>query len=113
MRKPYAFTVVELLGALVLLAVGLAGFARAAAGVAALERDARLRRAVADAMLARLDTLAGAPCASAGGQAASDGVVERWSAIADSGMLVVADTLDVPARPRLTRAIVARVRCAP
>ncbi len=112
MRR-HAFTVVELLGALVLLAVGLAGFTRAAAGVAALERDARLRRAVADALHARLDSLAAEPCAAASGAATHAGVAERWRVTSDAGALLLTDTVDVPARPRLGRVLEARLRCVP
>lgn len=113
MRASPAFTVIEILTALVLLAVGLAGFTRAAGAIAMLQRDARLRRTVADAMQARLDSLAAAPCLDADGRAERDGVIEQWRAVVDGRAISLTDTLIVPARPQLGRTLQARVRCAP
>lgn len=113
MRSLHAFSIVELLTALVLLAVGLAAFARAAAAVARLDADARLTRAVAEAMQARLDSLALACSGARGGEAHGDGISERWFVLADSGHLTVIDTIVVPSRPRLTRGMTATVRCTP
>lgn len=113
MRPPHAFTIIEILTALVLLAVGLAGFARAAGAVAILERDARLRRAVAESLQARLDSLTGVPCRNDAGTSAASGIAEHWHAVVDSGALVLSDTIIVMAQPRLGRALHTRVGCAP
>mgnify|MGYP001563764298 CR=1 FL=1 len=112
MRARSAFSLVELLTALVLLAVGLAAFARAAAAVARLENDARLRRVLAEATQSRLDSLAAQPCGPARqGQAVRAGVDERWSATSDGRRWSLSDSLVVRARPTLSRAYVATVPC--
>lgn len=112
MRQRTAFSLVELLTALVLLAVGLAAFARAAGAVARLENDARLRRALAEATQSRLDSLAAQPCGpSRGGQAFHEGVDERWSATSDGRRWLLHDSMAVRARPTFARVYVATVPC--
>lgn len=114
MRAHRAFSLVELLTALVLLAVGLAAFVRAAGAIARLESDARLRRVVAQAVRARLDSLAGQPCGAArSGTAEREGVHERWTASPDDGRLQLADSVTVPARPALARVLAVRLACRP
>lgn len=112
MRARSAFSLVELLTALVLLAVGLAAFARAAGGVARLENDARLRRALADATQSRLDSLAAEPCGLARrGRAFHAGVDERWSATSDGRRWSLSDSIEVRARPAMARVYAATVPC--
>ena len=112
MRPRSAFSLVELLTALVLLAVGLAAFARAAGAVARLENDARLRRALADATQSRLDSLAAQPCGPArGGQEFHAGVDERWSATSDGRRWSLSDSIAVRARPTFARIYVVTVPC--
>lgn len=114
MRALRAFSIIELLTALVLLAVGLASAVRAAGAVARLERDARLRRTVAAALRARLDTLRGEPCGSEpSGQAATQGITERWHAVTVGTAFSLTDTVDVAARPSLGRLLVLRIACRP
>ncbi len=114
MRALRAFTIVELLTALVLLAVGLAAFARAAGAVARLESDARLRRLVAAAIQARLDSLAGQACdGPRAGEAQHDGLAERWHAEPQAQHLRLEEHIEVPARPALSRSITATIACAP
>ncbi len=109
-----AFSLIELLAALVLLAVGLAAYARAAAAVARLENDALLRRLVAGAMQARLDTLRAEPCGTArSGEAHLMGVHERWSATPQGRHLLLEGSVDVPARPPLSRRLTAVITCQP
>jgi prepilin-type N-terminal cleavage/methylation domain-containing protein len=113
MHRRTAFSLIELLTALVLLAVGLAAFARAAGAVARLENDARLRRAIADVTQARLDSLAAAPCGpSRSGQAQFAGIGERWTATSEGRRWLVSDSLAVRARPTLARAYTAIVTCS-
>ena len=113
MRHRTAFSLIELLTALVLLAVGLAAFARAAGAVARLENDARLRRAMADVTQARLDSLAAAPCGpSRPGQGPPAGIGEGWGATTDGRRWLVSDTLAVRSRPTFARAYAAVVTCS-
>lgn len=112
MHRRSAFTLIELLTALVLLAVGLAAHTRAAGAVARLENDARLRRALADVTLARVDTLAAQPCGPARtGQAQRAGVGETWSASSDGRRWTLTDSISVRSRPRLARVYAATIAC--
>ena len=109
-----AFSLVELLTALVLLAVGLAAYARAAGAVARLENDALLRRLVAAGMQARLDTLRAEACGSArAGESHRKGVHERWSVTPQGRHLLLTMRVDVPARPPLSRRVTAAIACRP
>lgn len=109
-----AFSLIELLTALVLLAVGLAAYARAAGAVARLENDARLRRLVAAAMQARLDTLQAEACGAArSGASQQQGVRERWSAVPQGRRLLLTVRVDVAARPGLARGLTASIACLP
>ena len=114
MRALRAFSLIELLTALVLLAVGLASFVRAAGAVARLENDAMLRRLVAAAMLARLDTLGAAACGDArSGESRRQGVHEQWSVVPQGRHLLLTERIDVAARPAQARRLTATVSCVP
>ena len=114
MLRRSGLSLIELLTALVLLAVGLAAYARAAGAVARLENDARLRRALADVTQARLDSLAALPCASArAGQAQFAGVGEKWSARSDGRRWTLTDSIAVRSRPTFARVYSATVACRP
>ncbi|MBA4072176.1 MAG: hypothetical protein C0497_10125 [Gemmatimonas sp.] len=114
MRALRAFSLIELLTALVLLAVGLASFARAAGAVARLENDARLRRVVAAAMQARLDTLGAEACGAArAGESRQQGVHERWSVVPQGRRLLLTARIDISARPTLARRLTASIACLP
>lgn len=109
-----AFSLIELLTALVLLAVGLAAYARAASAVARLENDAQLRRFVAAAMRARLDTLRAEACGDArSGESRQQGVHERWSVVPQGRHLLLSARVDIPARPALARQLSAAIPCRP
>jgi prepilin-type N-terminal cleavage/methylation domain-containing protein len=109
-----AFSLIELLTALVLLAVGLAAYARAAGAVARLENDARLRRLVAAALQARLDTLRAEACGTArSAESHQQGVHERWSVVPQGRHLLLEERVDVPARPPLSRRLTAVIPCRP
>lgn len=109
-----AFSLIELLTALVLLAVGLASYARAAGAVARLENDALLRRLVAAAMQARLDTLRTESCGDErSGESHQQGVHERWSVVPQGRHLLLTERVDVPARPTLSRRLSAAIACRP
>ncbi len=113
MRAVRAFSIIELLTALVLLAVGLAAFVRAAGAVARLDGDARLTHRVAEVLQARLDSLRRTCGAAQAGETRHDGVHERWQVAPEGWLLRFTDTLDVPSRPALSRRIAASVRCRP
>jgi prepilin-type N-terminal cleavage/methylation domain-containing protein len=108
------FSIIELLTALTLLAVGLAAAARAASAVARLDGDARLRQAIAASLTARLDSTRGLSCGAAyAGVATHHGVVERWTLSPAPRHHLLLDSLAVPARPRLAQAVQAAVPCRP
>lgn len=114
MRTPRAFSIVELLTALVLLAVGVAAYARAATAVSRLENQAHLRSAVAAVERARLDSLADLPCGtSREGTAAHRGILERWTLRPDARHAVLDQRLDVPSWPSLSRRVVTPIPCQP
>lgn len=109
-----AFSLIELLTALVLLAVGLAAYARAAGAVARLENDALLQRLAAAAMQARLDTLQADACgAPRAGEAHWQGVHERWSVEPQGRHLVLTLRVDIPVRPSLSRQLTVAIACRP
>lgn len=109
-----AFSLVELLAALVLLAVGLAAYARAAGAVARLENDAWLRRLVAGVVQGRLDTLRAEACGAArAGESHQRGVHERWRVVPQGRHLVLDARVEVPARPPLSRRLTASIPCLP
>lgn len=111
---PRAFSLVELLTALVLLVVGLAAVTRAAGAIARLEGDARLRRVTAAVLGARLDSVTALPCATArGGEATLDGVRERWQTVPSGAWLLLLDSVAVPARPALSHVLQVPVACQP
>ncbi len=109
------FSLVELLTALVLLAVGLAAYARAAGAVARLDHDTQLRRAVAAVTTARLDSVVAEPCDGAphSGVATFQGVQERWSTVPEGRRVRFADSTVVPSRPSIAHAIAATIACNP
>jgi len=114
MRHRRAFSLIELLAALVLLAVGLAAYTRAAGAVARLENDALLRRLVAAAVQARLDTLRAQACGDArSGSSNRNGVHERWSVTPQLRHLQLTQRVDVPARPALGHELTATIACRP
>ncbi len=114
MRVPRAFTIVELITAMVVLAVGIAAAARAAAAIARLERDAQLRRTVAATVLARLDSLVPRACGeSSAGDATHDGVRERWRTASVDRHFQLDLSVDATVRPSLSRHLVIDVPCRP
>jgi MprA protease rhombosortase-interaction domain-containing protein len=114
MRTPRAFTIVELITALVLLAVGLAAFARAAGAVARLERDAHIQRLIAATLRARLDSLTQVACGSErAGDTTHDGIRERWHAASQGRHIVLDLQIDATARPSLSRRLSSAVPCTP
>lgn len=114
MHLRQAFSLIELLTALVLLAVGLASYAGAAGAVARLESDALVRRLVAAAMQARLDSLRSEPCGDARwGESRQQGVHERWSVVPQGRHLLLTERVDVPARPAESRQWSVVIACRP
>lgn len=77
---PPAFTLVEILVALVLLGVGILGVSASSTLVARMAGDGSRLSLAATIATARLEQLRAAPCASAtSGTAVTRGVEERWS----------------------------------
>ncbi|MHB0964257.1 MAG: prepilin-type N-terminal cleavage/methylation domain-containing protein [Gemmatimonadaceae bacterium] len=109
-----AFSLIELLTALVLFAVGLAAYARAAGAVARLENDALLRRLVAATMQARLDTLRAEACGGErAGTSHQQGVHEAWSVVPQGRHMLLTERVDVPTHPALTHQLSVTVACRP
>jgi type II secretory pathway pseudopilin PulG len=108
------FGLVELIMAMTLLAVGVLGLAAAAAlaarslnGAAATGRATRAAAAVIDSLLH-----AGVPSA---GERLDDGVIVRWDAAGDSGLILIRATVEI-SDPSGTRHIdydAARMRHVP
>jgi prepilin-type N-terminal cleavage/methylation domain-containing protein len=115
MRTRLAFTLVEVLTALVLLAVGLAASTRAALGVARLENDARARRMVAAIVRARLDSLSASPCPAdrQSGDTLRNGIREQWEASPAGSHVELILDLQVVIRPSLSRTYAVSVPCQP
>jgi type II secretory pathway pseudopilin PulG len=114
MRTLRAFSIIELLTALVLLAVGLAAFTRAVGATLRLEGDARLRRVVASVIRSRLDSLGGVACGTErSGTSLAQGVRERWHISPSGRRVLLTDTIDVVARPALARTLATTLACRP
>lgn len=114
MRPQRAFTIVELVTALVLLAVGLAAFARAASAVARLERDARIQRLIATTLQARLDSLTLLACGSTSdGERTHDGIHERWHAASRGRRIALELQIESTVRSSLSRRVIGAVPCTP
>lgn len=110
-RARRAFTLVELLVALMLMGVA------AAALVSALSGDRRLRDLgaahlfAADRTRERLESLAALPCgAAASGTSASAWGTERWNATAAQSSWILTDTLTLT-RSKAPLVILARIAC--
>jgi prepilin-type N-terminal cleavage/methylation domain-containing protein len=107
------FSLVELLVALTVLAVGLLALAGVTGGVLrASSAAARGARAV-ELLEARAESLHAAPCDTASGERAWDGLRERWSVARDGDLLVLADSVrvELPGREPRTVGVVARRWC--
>lgn len=110
-RSRRAFTLVELLVALMMMAVAAAGLA------SALTNDRRLRDLAAaqsfgaDRARERLELLAALPCISASsGKSSSEWGTERWSALPWQSSWHLTDSLAL-GRSRSSVVIEARVAC--
>ncbi len=109
-----AFSLIELLVALVLLGVGLASFSRAAAAVARLDGDADRRRRLAEVLRTRLDTLATTTCGGAlAGAYTADGMIGAWQATSDGRRWHLELQVAVAGRSSLARQWTASVPCPP
>jgi prepilin-type N-terminal cleavage/methylation domain-containing protein len=93
-RGRCAFTVVELLVALILMGVAAAGLASALTGDQRLRSLAAANSYAADRTRERLEWLAALPCASgASGGSASAWGAETWHAFADTVVWHLTDSL--------------------
>jgi prepilin-type N-terminal cleavage/methylation domain-containing protein len=112
LRARPAFTIVELLVALMLMGVAAAGITSALSGDRRLRDLAAANSFAANRARERLEELAALPCASAAsGTSASSWGTERWHALADSLAWHLTDSL-VLRRSTLPVIIQARVACA-
>lgn len=107
-------SLVEVLVAAVLLAVGVAGALSALAGAARLRAGAQLRESLADRADARLSWFEGAACATPDSLLRSDGtpIEERWRLTRDSSGASLAGEARVALGGRTLRsALAVRVEC--
>jgi prepilin-type N-terminal cleavage/methylation domain-containing protein len=110
-RARRAFTLVEVLVALMLMGIASAGLASALTNDRRLRDLAAAQLFAADRARARLESLAALPCAaSASGASASTWGSERWSAAGSPSSWTLTDTL-VLARTAAPLVFVARVAC--
>jgi prepilin-type N-terminal cleavage/methylation domain-containing protein len=106
-----AFTIIEILVALILLGVAGAGLVSALTGDRRLRDLAAAQLFAADRARERLESLAALPCAAAAsGTSASPWGSERWSAIATQNSWQLTDTLSL-ARVAAPLIVLARVAC--
>jgi len=85
LRCRAAFTLVELLVACLVLAVGVLGLASTSVAVARLTGDAARAGTAIERGQARVEALRSSHCAAAGGSLALGGIAEWWSASSASG----------------------------
>ncbi|MBL8998427.1 MAG: prepilin-type N-terminal cleavage/methylation domain-containing protein [Gemmatimonadetes bacterium] len=107
-------SLVEVLVAAVLLAVGVAGALSALVGAARLRAGALLREALADRADARLSWFEGAACSAPDSLIRSDGapIEERWRLTRDSsGASLAGEARGTLGTRTLRSALVARVEC--
>src|SRR5476651_692959 len=110
-RARRAFTIIEILVALILLGVAGAGLVSALTGDRRLRDLAAAQLFAADRARERLESLAALPCAAAAsGTSASPWGSERWSAIATQNSWQLTDTLSL-ARVAAPLIVLARVAC--
>lgn len=106
-----AFTIIEILVALILMGIAAAGLVSALTGDRRLRDLAAVQTFAADRARERLETLAALPCASAtSGTYASALGSERWSATVSQSSWQLTDTLSL-ARVAAPLIISARVAC--
>jgi prepilin-type N-terminal cleavage/methylation domain-containing protein len=93
-RRRRAFTLVELLIATVVLSVGLLALSSAGVAIVRLESRGRRLSRVAGAAETRLELLRARGCTTGSGVTVSDGLEERWSAVAaPSRTLLITDSV--------------------
>jgi prepilin-type N-terminal cleavage/methylation domain-containing protein len=110
-RAPRAFTIIEILVALILMGVAAAGLVSALTGDRRLRDLAASQTFAADRTRERLETLAALPCAAAAsGTSASAWGSERWNASASQSSWQLTDTLSL-VRVGAPLLVLARVGC--
>lgn len=112
MQPRRAFTLVEVLVALVLMGVGAAALVTALTGDHRLRERAAESRFAAASVRARIELLAALPCSGdASGVTASAWGSERWNARASASRWSLTDSV-VPRPPAAPIVIEARVACS-
>jgi prepilin-type N-terminal cleavage/methylation domain-containing protein len=92
-RRPRrGFTIVEVLVALGILALGLLALAGTSAGLARADADARLTSLAASMLAERVERVAAGACVDSSGVRATRDVVEWWRTSTDSGALRLVDS---------------------
>jgi prepilin-type N-terminal cleavage/methylation domain-containing protein len=119
-RRPHpeprrGFTIAELLVALAMLTVGLLALAGNVTSLARAESRAALDARAAALMSERVERIAGAKCADAGGVVVSRGVTEAWRTSTADSVHWLADSVHwlAPGGAAKSSALAAPVRCAP
>ena len=101
------FTIVEMLFAVILLAVGLLGVAGLGLATSRMTRGGSVQTVAATLAQARFDSIASLPClplaaagTTTGAPPAFRGITERWVVKAGPQRLNLFDTIRVPGRTR-------------
>lgn len=114
MQTRGAFTILEMLVALVLLTIGIGASARAGRALLYLENSARLRASLAARRQARIDTLSGMRCGTAKvGTSTQGGIEERWSLSPAGRYSRLDQQQDVAVRPQLSTQHQLFIPCVP
>lgn len=97
-------SIIELIVAMVLLAVGLLGLAALSVRVSAQQRGAAGQQLAAVVVQSRFDSLASiacqglAPTGPVSGTTTTRGITERWTISDGNDIKVIADTVTIPKR---------------
>jgi Tfp pilus assembly protein PilV len=79
-RRPFGFSLVELLVAIILIDVALLALVQTTAVVVRRRNEARARATAVNTASARIERLLASPCATASGSASLPSLFENWSA---------------------------------
>jgi prepilin-type N-terminal cleavage/methylation domain-containing protein len=112
-RARRGFSIIELMVAMMLVAIGLLSLVGANTVFVRRRNDARQRLAAVAAATNRLAQLAGGPCTSTNGASgALPGIVERWSAVRGaSAFRDIEDSVRFGARPAHAFVLRTRLPC--
>lgn len=111
-RTRRGFTIVELIVAMMLVAVGLLSLVGANTVFVRRRNEARQRLAAVAAAANRVATLSSNPCLPTNGSAAASGIFERWSVVLRANATrEIADSVTFGASPAHDIVIRTRLPC--